>query len=146
MEAKDYRSRTPLHLAINIGKIVSTNYLLSLTTPPDVRVKDKDGNMAISAMIHSMPRMVRIETSIVFFISWLFTIRNANTNDLVGHINSYKYSIFIITYTVYTGVVFQQKSGWASLASYIFDTIKIYYILFILTKPPILYSFVWKAS
>ncbi len=69
MEAKDYRSRTPLHLAINIGKIVSTNYLLSLTTPPDVRVKDKDGNMAISAMIHSMPRMVRIETSIVFFIS-----------------------------------------------------------------------------
>jgi len=37
---------------------VSADYLLSFSPPPEVRIKDKDGNMAISAMIHSMPEVV----------------------------------------------------------------------------------------
>ena len=59
LDARDYRSRTPLHLAINLGRAMAAEYLISLPSSADVRVEDKNGNMAMSAMIRTMPRVVR---------------------------------------------------------------------------------------
>ena len=57
-EARDYRSRTPLHVAVDMGRILAADYLISLPKPAEVRVSEKNGNMAISAMIKTMPCVV----------------------------------------------------------------------------------------
>ena len=58
LNAKDYRSRTPLHLAIDLGRALAADYLISLPTPAEVRKEDRDGNTAMSAMIRTIPRVV----------------------------------------------------------------------------------------
>ena len=58
MEAKDYRRRTPLHLAVDLGRLLAADYLISLPAPAQIRVTEKNGDMAISAMIKTMPTVV----------------------------------------------------------------------------------------
>jgi len=41
-----------------MGREIAANYLLSLPILPEVRVSDKDGNMTISAITMTMPRVV----------------------------------------------------------------------------------------
>ncbi len=58
LESRDYRCRTPLHLAVDMGRSLAADYLISLPKPAQVRVAERDGNMAISSMIKTMPLVV----------------------------------------------------------------------------------------
>jgi len=59
LESRDFRCRTPLHLAVDMGRALAADFLISMPTPAQVRVADKDGNMAMSGMIKIMPCVVR---------------------------------------------------------------------------------------
>ena len=58
LEAKDYRGRTPLHLAVDLYRSHAADYLISLPEPAQIRVTEQNGDMAISAMIKTMPKVV----------------------------------------------------------------------------------------
>ena len=58
LEAKDYRGRTPLHLAVDLHRSLAADYLISLPAPAQIRVMEQNGDMAISAMIKTMPKVV----------------------------------------------------------------------------------------
>ena len=58
LEAKDYRGRTPLHLAVDLHRSLAADYLISLPALAQIRVTEKNGDMAISAMIKTMPKVV----------------------------------------------------------------------------------------
>ena len=74
LESKDYRCRTPLHLAVDMGRALVAEFLVSMPTPAEVRVAEKDGNMAMSGMIKTMPHVV--SSTITDSLSLLVYTRN----------------------------------------------------------------------
>ncbi len=61
-EVRDYKGRTPLHLAAELDRTVSAEYLLSLDPPAECQVTDNKGNHAITSMIRTMPQVVGLLT------------------------------------------------------------------------------------
>lgn len=57
-EATDQKGRTPLYLAAEFDRSTVAEYLISLSEPAEVRVRDNDGNFALTSMIRTMPRVV----------------------------------------------------------------------------------------
>ena len=47
-----------------MGRALAAEFLISMPTPAEVRVAEKDGNMAMSGMIKTMPHVVRRSTLI----------------------------------------------------------------------------------
>ena len=59
-EVRDYKGRTPLHLATELDRSVAAEHLLSLDSPAECQVVDNNGNYAITSMIRTMPQVVSI--------------------------------------------------------------------------------------
>ena len=59
-ETRDYKGRTPLHLATELGRIPIAKYLLSLDVPAECCVVDNLGNHVLTSMIRTMPIVVRL--------------------------------------------------------------------------------------
>ena len=59
-EVRDYKGRTPLHLAAELDRTAAAEYLISVPISAEVRVQDDHGNHAIASMIRTMPRVVRL--------------------------------------------------------------------------------------
>lgn len=55
---KDYKGRTPLHLAAELDRTVVAEHLLSLEKPAKCTVVDKAGSHVITSMIRTMPQVV----------------------------------------------------------------------------------------
>ncbi len=55
-EARDYKGRTPLHLAAKFDQSLSAEYLLRLDKPARCQVVDHKGNTALVSMIRTMPK------------------------------------------------------------------------------------------
>ena len=59
-EVRDYKGRTPLHLAAELDRTVVAEYLLSLDQPAKCTVYDDQGNHVITTMIRTMPQVVSL--------------------------------------------------------------------------------------
>lgn len=59
-EVRDYKGRTPLHLAAELDRSAAAECLISVPISAEVRVQDNVGNHAIASMIRTMPHVVRI--------------------------------------------------------------------------------------
>ena len=57
-ELRDYRGRTPLHLAAEYDRSLSAQYLLGLSPPASCDARDLGGLMALSVMVQTMPKVV----------------------------------------------------------------------------------------
>ena len=59
-EARDYKGRTPLHLAAELDRTAAAEYLLGLEDPAECHVCDDLGNSALVSMIRTMPKVASL--------------------------------------------------------------------------------------
>ena len=74
---RDYKGRTPLHLAAELDRSNAAECLISVPISAEVRVQDDMGNHAIASMIRTMPHVVSAKT-----FSEILTVTSAHLLNL----------------------------------------------------------------